>query len=72
MEKVLPLREAVQAVLNRRGETKYALAKKMGVHPQGFDTTLKRDVRLTTFFRLAEALDMTPGELADEIERLRP
>lgn len=71
MEKVLPLREAVQVLLNKRGESKYGLAKKMGVHPQGFDTTLKRDVRLSTFFKLAEALDMTASELAAEIDKLR-
>ncbi|ECN8119304.1 hypothetical protein ABP27_21640 [Salmonella enterica subsp. enterica serovar Agona] len=72
MEKNLPLREAVQQLLNRRGETKYGLAKAMGVNPQSFDTTLKRNVTITTFVRIAEGLGITPGQLMDEVMKLRP
>lgn len=71
MEKVLPLREAVQLLLNKQGDTKYQMAKRMGLNPQGFDSSLKRDVRLSTFFRMAEALGITPAQLAEEVEKLR-
>jgi lambda repressor-like predicted transcriptional regulator len=75
LEKIMkheyPLRAAVHLILNKRGMSKYALSKKMGIAPQGFDSTLKRDIRMSTFLKIADALELTPGELADAVDNMR-
>lgn len=71
MNSPYPLYEAVQTVLNKRGESKYSLAKKMGVDTQSFSKALKRDVRLSTLFKIAGALEMKPAELITMVDKLR-
>lgn len=66
-----PLQEAVQTILNKRNESKYSLAKKIGADPKCFGQVLRRDVRLSTFFKLAEALEVSPADLITAVDKLR-
>lgn len=59
-------KEIIIQVLKQHKVTQVELAERLGISRQALDVSLNRDMRVSTLERIAQALDITVGELYGE------
>jgi transcriptional regulator with XRE-family HTH domain len=67
MDAVAQVARNLLAARERYRLTQEELSARSGVHPTEVSRieNARRDIQITTVFKLAEALDLTPGQLID-------
>jgi transcriptional regulator with XRE-family HTH domain len=67
MDAVTQLARNVCEARDRYGLTQEQLSERSGVHPTEISRIEhgRRDIQISTLFKLAEALELTPGQLID-------
>lgn len=59
-------KDIIIQVLKQHKVTQVELAERLGISRQALDVSLNRDMRVSTLERIAQALDITVGELYGE------
>lgn len=58
-----PMKDKIKTLCKQRGINLSKLAELIGITPQTLNTILKGDMRLSTFIRIAEALEVSASTL---------
>lgn len=59
-------KDIIKQILKQHNVTQVMLAERLGISRQALDDSLNRDMRVSTLERIAQALDITVGELYGE------